>query len=384
MKKKVLILAGYYLPGIKGGGPIRSIKNLISNFQKEIEFYIIANDRDLGDNKPYDNIEKGKWIKKFGSNIYYTNLRLFNVKLLKKSINSEKIDILYLNSFFSFQLSILPIIFSKLRIIRPKKIVLATRGNFSEGALKYKSLKKKFYMVLSKFFKLYKDVTWHATNNIEANEIKSRIDNKANIIVANNLTENYYNMTYKKKIEKKSGKLKLVYISRIHPVKNLLQTLKILNRVEDEIEFNIYGPIENEQYWEKCTSLINNMRDNIQVNYQGIVQNDKVNDVYNENHIAILMTLGENFGHSIIEALVGGCPVVISDRTPWKKLDKYNAGYEISLDNEDRFIEVIEEYCNMDEKEYNLSSMYAFEYAKNHSNSDENIKSYLKLFEITN
>ena len=37
-KKQVLILAGCYLPGIKGGGPIRTIANLVEVLGDEFEF----------------------------------------------------------------------------------------------------------------------------------------------------------------------------------------------------------------------------------------------------------------------------------------------------------------------------------------------------------
>jgi len=38
----------------------------------------------------------------------------------------------------------------------------------------------------------------------------------------------------------------------------------------------------------------------------------------------IFPTLGENFGHVIIESLSAGCPVLCSDQTPWN--DVFRAG----------------------------------------------------------
>lgn len=46
-KKNVLIFTGLYLPGVKGGGPIRTIYNLTSRLKNDINFYIITLDRDL-------------------------------------------------------------------------------------------------------------------------------------------------------------------------------------------------------------------------------------------------------------------------------------------------------------------------------------------------
>ena len=61
MKQKVMIFTGYYLPGVKGGGPIQSIKNLVNNLSDIFDFYIVTSDRDLGDTEPYSNIKVDEW-----------------------------------------------------------------------------------------------------------------------------------------------------------------------------------------------------------------------------------------------------------------------------------------------------------------------------------
>jgi hypothetical protein len=46
IKKVVFILVGHYLPGFKGGGPTRSISNLVSALGKEFTFKVTTLDRD--------------------------------------------------------------------------------------------------------------------------------------------------------------------------------------------------------------------------------------------------------------------------------------------------------------------------------------------------
>ena len=382
MKKKVLIMAGYYLPSVKGGGPIQSIRNLVDNFSDTIEFYIVAADRDLGDEKPFNNVIVDKWTKAEKALLYYTDMSLFNWRKLKVIIEDLDCDVLYLNSFFAFKDSIMPILLNKLSIISNIKIILAPRGQFSRGALGLKSWKKKVFIKVAKLINLYDDIDWHATTELEEKDIESVFGRDMKIHIANNLTPNYNNFRFEKSLIKYTGELKLVYIARIHPMKNLLQTLEILKKIKGNIEFSIYGPIEDKLYWDKCKNVIGNMGGNIKVNYFGQIANEKVNDVYKKHHVAILMTLGENFGHSIVEALIGGCPVIISDRTPWKNLEECNAGYDISLENEVEFITAIEHYIEMNNHDYQIVSMSAFDYAVANSNTDENINSYLKIFDI--
>jgi glycosyltransferase involved in cell wall biosynthesis len=55
-------------------------------------------------------------------------------------------------------------------------------------------------------------------------------------------------------------------------------------------------------------------------------------------------TLGENFGHIFLEALAAGCPLMISDRTPWLELEAKGIGWDLSLDKPEVWIEKLN-YC---------------------------------------
>src|SRR5690625_2299439 len=131
MKKKVLIMAGYYYPSVKGGGPIQSIKNLVDNLSGKIDFYIVAADRDLGDNHPFKKVKTNDWVKVGNAKVFYTNIANLTWKKTKRLINSIKYDVLYLNSFFSYKFSFIPSFFRKTKQISNKPIVIAPRGQFS-------------------------------------------------------------------------------------------------------------------------------------------------------------------------------------------------------------------------------------------------------------
>lgn len=377
-------MAGYYLPSVKGGGPIQSIKNLVDNLSDEFNFYIVAADRDLGDDTPFDGIETNNWINVGKANVYYTNMKSLTWKKTECIIKDTQCKILYLNSFFAFKDSIIPILLHKFNRISDIKIVLAPRGQFSNGALGLKNCKKKIFIKFALLLNLYKRVSWHATTILEKEDIEKVFGTDISIEIAENLTPNYKNTCYSKNFIKKSGELKLVYISRIHPMKNLLQVIEILKRFDDKIDFNIYGPIEDENYWEKCKKTINQLNDNLEVNYHGLISNDKVNQIYKSNHVSILLTLGENFGHSISEALIGGCPLIISDRTPWQNIASYKSGWDISLENSDLIAEKIKYFLELDNDEYSIMSRNAFEYGRSRSNQRKDLNSYYKILDINN
>ena len=47
------MFVGYYLPGFKSGGPVRTISNMVEWLGDEFDFKIITSNCDLGDTKPY-------------------------------------------------------------------------------------------------------------------------------------------------------------------------------------------------------------------------------------------------------------------------------------------------------------------------------------------
>ena len=47
--KNILVFADYYYPGIKAGGPAKSIYNLINNLSSYYNFNLVTRNRDLGE-----------------------------------------------------------------------------------------------------------------------------------------------------------------------------------------------------------------------------------------------------------------------------------------------------------------------------------------------
>jgi len=74
--------------------------------------------------------------------------------------------------------------------------------------------------------------------------------------------------------KKLSGKLDVVFLSRISPTKNLHFALAQLKGLHGEIAFDLYGPLEDKAYWSQCRTAISQMPDNIKVTYCGEVQPD--------------------------------------------------------------------------------------------------------------
>lgn len=155
----------------------------------------------------------------------------------------------------------------------------------------------------------------------------------------------------------------MIFLSRVMRKKNLKWLLENIGVINGKLEIDILGPIEDEVYWDEIQSVINKLPENIKVEYKGYVAHEKVLEEMFNYHFFLLPTLGENFGHVFVEALSVGCPLVISDRTPWVDLETKKVGWDIPLENSDMWTSKINYCIGLDDITYSALSANAREYA---------------------
>lgn len=289
-------------------------------------------------------------------------------------LNLDDEAIIYLNSLFSKKFTISFLKYRKLTNLK-NKIILAPRGMLKQSALKNKYFKKWLFIKWAKWYGLYDNITWHATNAVEKQEIQ-RIFRTDRIFVIDNLTPPI-NSSFLK-IPKTKNKINILFLGRIHPIKNLKFLILILSCINYNINLTVLGNIENEKYKKECDQV--QLPTHITLDYLGDRPHKEVNEIINQNHLMVLPTLGENYGHSIIEALSTGRPVLISDQTPWKNLKSYNAGWELPLSDKQAWINAIEDAASWDQAEFDRHCEGALAYAKAHTNNEELVNKYLEMF----
>ena len=141
---------------------------------------------------------------------------------------------------------------------------------------------------------MYKGVQWQSSSKHETNDIR-KIFTDAEILFAPNLLGHSLE-TYSCKVQSRETS-RILFLSRISPEKNLLFALETMKEVKGRFIFDIFGPIGDEQYWEKCKSAIESLPENVQVCYKGTVPFDQVYQTMSEYDILFVPSLGENFGH---------------------------------------------------------------------------------------
>ncbi len=368
---KVLIVTEGFFPGKKYGGPPVSVDNFCS-LMDDYECYIITHDHDLGETTRYENIISG-WNERGNCKVLYLSDKEFNTVTFEKFILKVKPDIIYLQSLF--QRCVPPCLFlAKKHNI---KVLLAPRGELCAGAFK-KKLKKFPYIAVLRIMQLFKSVYFQSTSLEETQAIKKYIGITAKRIffLTNIPSLPKDNFEY---FKKKSKVANFIFLSRIHPKKNLMQALECLKKVKGDIAFDIYGPLEDENYWKLCQSKIKTLPDNVKVNYCGIVEHAEVHKVFSRYDAFIFPTLSENFGHTIIEALLSGCPVIISDQTPWNDIEEAGAGYVCALNDLIAFESAVQKIVDSCDDSYRVN---AKSYAQKCLNLNSMAENYTSAFDI--
>ena len=377
-RKKLMILVEWFTPGYKAGGPIQSCLNISLALKDYYDIYVLTTDRDHGETQPYFGVEANRWIedKQLGIKIYYIDKQFISFKQIAKQISAIAPDFIYLNLFFSPHFIIYPL-WLKYKKKTGASVIICPRGNLYDSALSLKWYKKKPMLLLYKKMNIMQHVKFHATNEREKIAINHFFPN-SNIQVANNLPN--INQPPFAMLHKEPGKINCIFIARIVPIKNLLFILKLLEKIKGQVNFTIVGPQENMLYWNECKNKMNYLPKNISVNYLGAKNNQELTRLMQENHLFILPTTGENFGHSIFESFLGGRPVLISDQTPWLNLIHDNVGWDLPLDAPAAFINAIEKATAWNQQEFNVFANAAWKYAHNFISNPSLIKPYHQLF----
>lgn len=381
-KPLILFLCSYYLPGYKSGGGMRTIANTVERLGHEYDFRIITYDHDAGESGlRYEGISPGKWHKVGNAKVLYLDEDEVGISKLREVIGTLSPDLIYVNSFFSaFTINLLKL--KRLGRFYSAPVVVAPCGELSEGALSLKRTKKTLFLKMARVTGLYANVTWKASTEAEAADIRRFYPAAEDICIAPDLPPRAIFREFDPGLKpvKEAGSVKLVFLSRFDRKKNLGWILPLLAKAAGDIELDVFGPVFDEKYFSSFLEEAKHLPPNVTVSYRGPVEFDKVPSTLARYHFFVMPTLGENFGHIFLEALSAGCPLLISDTTPWTGLESRGAGWDLPLDDREIWMGAVNRTAAMDSVEFAGMSRNARRIAEDYLSDPEIEKSTRELF----
>lgn len=211
---------------------------------------------------------------------------------------------------------------NKLRVVHP-------RGMLEPGALAFKSLKKKLAWALYQKRDLASVTLFFATSDQEADGIRKAGCRQPIAIIPNGVEMPLAN-ELRIGVPESLRIRHAVFISRIHPIKNLIELLRAWSRVKQQNwRLTLAGPDENGHLRDvqKCIQDLNLKGT---VSYIGPVGGSDKAELLRSADLFILPSLSENFGVVVAEALSYGIPTIATVGTPWKGLLDNGCGWWIA------------------------------------------------------
>ncbi|MBN9299442.1 MAG: glycosyltransferase [Filimonas sp.] len=382
-KPIALLCYDFFYPGFKAGGPIQSLTNLINVLQETFDCKVLTSAHDLYSDQVYEGVRVNEWntVTVPGTaraiEVWYAENGKPALSDWKKIITQCKPEFIYLNGMYSYRFVLLPLLTKKLyKSCRLQVYVLSPRGMLQRGSMEGKFAKKKIYFSLIRLLGLMKGIRWHATNEEEEKDIRLNIHANATYIqIAANVPKKPVESL--EKMEKNVGRLSIVYLSLIAEKKNLYFLLELIKKVGDRVSLDIYGPLKDPAYWQKCKALADTMPN---VQYKGEVLPQNVQSTISKYHLLALPTKGENFGHALYESLSVGRPIVTSYFTPWNNLEEKGAGWNVDINSIDAASAVLNEIIAMGQEQFDQYCTNALQLAKEYYKPATYKQQYQKVF----
>lgn len=328
---KVLIPCDYYPPAARAGGAAVSLAAIVAQESGRARIRIVTRNTDLGlDRKflpaeteavdgPLPEVAVARCSSR---NDWVTILQSLRTR-------PDSIDIIYLNSLFSPRYSLWPLLLMATRLVRRRRILLAPRGELGTGALSIKHRRKWVVSRLLRRAMRNMDVTWHASSVEEAGTITSFLAGLEQAVFIRSDPA----ASPQTPSAPDNSTLVITFLARMVPQKNFELVVRASAELRVPATVVVAGALEDVGYWRRCAALIDDLPAHITIERLGHLGRPEVNELLRRTDIMVLPTRGENFGHAIAEALSVGCPVVVSDRTPWTELITDGCGWVVDTDD---------------------------------------------------
>lgn len=378
--RNILSFIGHYKPGYKAGGPIRSVENMVATLHSAYRFKLVCYDRDLGDQAPYPSVPTRQWIPTEQDERFYIPPAKFNAVMAICLARQTTPAIYHMHNFYKADVLFALLIARAFSIIPDCPILITPHGNFSEGALRIKWFKKWVYLRFFRLLGFGRKVWWQLLTEKELN------------VFLNYMGKNCQDRTFvipniiappsvrNESRQKRAGSARFVFLARVSKIKNLLASLRYLKSVRGEIKYDIYGPLEEKDYWQECQALIKEMPSNICVTYHGSISHDQVGAVLSKYEFYVFPSKGEGFSMSLMEALSAGLPVIGSDKLQFDLTEK-KGGWSLPLADEEAFTRQLQQCVEMTDEEYQRRSCDAVALAMQYADTKEISARYSAMFE---
>ena len=191
---------------------------------------------------------------------------------------------------------------------------------------------------------------------------------------------NFLREEYLKKINIDSSKKIISYISRVHPVKNIEDFIKLADSFKDDSDkyFIVVGNIQDKNYYQVLKNLISDYKIK-NIKFIGHVSN--IAKILQVSDVLVHVALNEPFGRSIIEAYATKVPVVAYNSGAMPEIIKNNkTGFLVDCSDIQALSVAVDNLLN-NEKLCNEITSNAYDLVKKEFNADKHAKEIESVYQ---
>ena len=339
---RICLVSSSFYPATFYGGPISATWDLSQELaKKDVEMYISTTNANGNSRLKVNTNRFIKQKEKLFVKYYHEQfINRFSLAFIFGIWNDiRKADVVYIQYLFHYTV-LFSLLFSR---IQTKEIIICPRGSLGEWGLRYKKkyFKKAWLFLFVNPF--IKSVIFQASSYIEKDDILINFS-KAKVEIINDgvdfLSFQEFNKYEKNALLEKYTNTKCEAISniffsigRLHAIKAfgvLIDAFSLFIKEDTNAKLIIAGG--DDGVGEKLKQQIIDLKLQDSVFLIGAIDFEDKKTLLNNCDYFTLASEFESFGIVVAEALACGKPIVLSNKTPWKDLEKNKCG--ILVDNE--------------------------------------------------
>lgn len=330
--QKILHITPAFYPATYWGGPIFSTKAICDGVALNSEFEVRVLTTDTAGPKISDRVHAEKNPRNFEGDysVYYARRVAANSispELLSHLVRDIKwADLVHLTGTYSFPT--LPTLLVARFLGKP--LVWSPRGALQASAEWKGGGRRISKLAFERFARIFapRKMHLHVTSQVEYVLSLQRMPSFSASVIPNsvNLPEQLVERSLCS-----NRSIRLLFISRLHKKKGLEFLFSVLSNLPVHFILTVFGTGEPE-YVETLKQHVIDLGLSDRVAFRGHVEGADKETAFREADIFVLPSFSENFGIVIAEALGRGLPVIVSQATPWQKVEEYGCGYWIPLD----------------------------------------------------
>jgi glycosyltransferase involved in cell wall biosynthesis len=326
---KVLHVIPSFYPATAWGGPIQSAYGLCKSIAQHADVMLRVLTTDTAGPRRKQSLPAGDFPVRFpsGYNVYYCRRVLgasFSPGLIARLWKMIRwADIVHLTAVYSSP-TIPTLLLCKLL---SKKVVWSPRGSFTDwdGASNLR-LKTLWNRVCDKLCDPDR-VAVHATSDEEVIQSRNKIKNATPVLIPNGV--DLPDASHVRAAA--NGKLRLLFLGRLHPIKGLENLFSALTKVSDNVTLSVTGEGDPD-YQNALGRIVDDLGLQNRISFNGPAANNQKAEMFSRSDVCVLPSFSENFGLAIAESLAHGVPVIASRNTPWKEVETIGCGLWVDND----------------------------------------------------